>query len=160
MVAKITVKNARMGIFLQIDGLVIMKRILCALCGMFLTCSAYAVPAVVDYIFDGDTFSAQVFLEPTVKITVRVRLINIDTPEMNGKCRREKDLAQRAKNRLGELIPRGTVVELGNIKDDKYLGRINANVFLPDGRDVGLILIDGGYGRPYGGGKRKPWCDK
>ena len=158
MVAKITVKNARMGIFLQIDGLVIMKRILCALCGMFLTCSAYAVPAVVDYIVDGDTFSAQVFLEPTVKITVRVRLINIDTPEMNGKCRREKDLAQRAKNRLGELIPRGTVVELGNIKDDKYLGRIDANVILPDGRDVATILIKQGLGRLYKGGKRQTWC--
>ena len=125
-----------------------------------MTGSVYAVPAVVDYIFDGDTFSAQVFLEPTVKITVRVRLINIDTPEIKGACRREKDLAQRAKSRLMELVPRGTVVELGNIKDDKYLGRINANVFLPDGRDVGLILIDGGYGRPYGGGKRKSWCGK
>lgn len=122
-----------------------MKKIICAVCGIFMSCSVYAVPAVVDYIFDGDTFSAQVFLEPTVKITVRVRLINIDTPEIKGACRREKDLAQRAKSRLMELIPRGTVVELGNIKDDKYLGRINANVFLPDGRDVGLILIDGGY---------------
>ena len=132
-----------------------MKKIICAVCGIFMSCSVYAVPAVVDYIFDGDTFSAQVFLEPTVKITVRVRLINIDTPEIKGACRREKDLAQRAKSRLMELIPRGTVVELGNIKDDKYLGRINANVFLPDGRDVGLILIDGG-----GGGKRKSWCGK
>ena len=146
--------------FFTIVGIGHMKKIICALCGIFMMGSVYAVPAVVDYIFDGDTFSAQVFLEPTVKITVRVRLINIDTPEIKGACRREKDLAQRAKSRLMELIPRGTVVELGNIKDDKYLGRINANVFLPDGRDVGLILIDGGYGRPYGGGKRKSWCDK
>ena len=123
-----------------------------------MTGSVYAVPAVVDYIFDGDTFSAQVFLEPTVKITVRVRLINIDTPEIKGACRREKDLAQRAKSRLMELIPRGTVVELGNIKDDKYLGRIDANVILFDGRDVGDVLVRENLARPYNGEKRKSWC--
>lgn len=120
--------------------------------------SAWAVPAVVDYIFDGDTFSAQVELEPDIKITVRVRLINVDTPEMNGACPAEKIMAQSAKDLLATILPRGTVVELKNIKDDKYLGRINANVLLADGRDVGVILIDSGLGRPYSGGKRKPWC--
>ena len=68
-------------------------------------------------------------------------------------------MAVRARDVLSALIPKGTVVELSNIKDDKYLGRINANVFLPDGRDVGLILIDSGLGRPYKGGKRKSWCE-
>lgn len=125
---------------------------------MFLSMSAWAVPAVVDYIFDGDTFSAQVMLEGDIAITVRVRLINIDTPEMNGKCAAEITMAQSAKDLLATLIPRGTSVDLRNIKDDKYLGRINANVILPDGRDVGNILIDSGLARPYNGGKRKSWC--
>lgn len=136
-----------------------MKKLLFFVFGMFMAMSANAVPAVVDYIFDGDTFSASVKLDTDVNITVRVRLINIDTPEMNGKCEREKLMAARARDVLSALIPRGTVVELDNIKDDKYLGRINANVFLPDGRDVGLILIDSGLGRPYKGGKRQPWCE-
>lgn len=133
-------------------------RFVVALVGILMSVSVWAVPARVDYIFDGDTFSAQVALSPDVDVTVRVRLINIDTPEMNGKCAYEKQMANRARNVLSALIPRGTVVELDNIKDDKYLGRINANVFLPDGRDVGLILIDSGLGRPYKGGKRQPWC--
>ena len=124
----------------------------------FVALSANAVPAVVDYIFDGDTFSAGVKLDTDVEITVRVRLINVDTPEMNGKCATEKILAQSAKDLLAVLIPRGTVVELKNIKDDKYLGRINANVILPDGRDVGKVLIDSGLARSYSGGKRAPWC--
>ena len=136
-----------------------MKKLLFFVFGMFMAMSANAVPAVADYIFDGDTFSASVKLDTDVNITVRVRLINIDTPEMNGKCEREKRMAARARDVLSALIPRGTVVELDNIKDDKYLGRINANVFLPDGRDVGLILIDSGLGRPYKGGKRQPWCE-
>ena len=119
---------------------------------------ATAVPAVVDYHFDGDTFSAGVMLDTDVEITVRVRLINIDTPEINGKCTAEKVMAQSARDLLATIIPRGTVVDLQNIKDDKYLGRINANVILPDGRDVGQIMIDSGLARPYSGGKRQPWC--
>ena len=134
-------------------------RFVVALVGILMSVSVWAVPARVDYIFDGDTFSAQVALSPDVDVTVRVRLINIDTPEMNGKCAYEKQMANRARNVLSVLLPRGTVVELDNIKDDKYLGRINANVFLPDGRDVGLILIDSGLGRPYKGGKRQSWCE-
>ncbi|MBR5566613.1 MAG: thermonuclease family protein [Alphaproteobacteria bacterium] len=135
-----------------------MKKIIIFCFSVFLSMSAWAVPAVVDYIFDGDTFSAQVMLEGDIAITVRVRLINIDTPEMNGKCAAEITMAQSAKDLLVTLIPRGTTVDLRNIKDDKYLGRINANVILPDGRDVGNILIDSGLARPYNGGKRKPWC--
>lgn len=135
-----------------------MRRLLIFIICMFVSGAANAVPAVVDYIFDGDTFSAGVMLDADVEITVRVRLINVDTPEMNGKCVAEKIMAQNARDLLATLIPRGTVVELENIKDDKYLGRINANVILPDGRDVGRVMIDSGLARPYSGGKRAPWC--
>ena len=137
-----------------------MKRILFTLFGLMFVGTVNAVPATVDYIFDGDTFSAQVALDTDVRITVRVRLINIDTPEMNGECAAERVMAQSAKDLLATLIPRGTVVDLQNIKDDKYLGRIDANVYLPDGRDVGEILISSGVGRPYKGGKRASWCKK
>lgn len=135
-----------------------MRKLLIFIICMFVSGAASAVPAVVDYIFDGDTFSAGVKLDADVEITVRVRLINVDTPEMNGKCVAEKVMAQNARDLLSTLIPRGTVVELENIKDDKYLGRINANVILPDGRDVGRVMIDSGLARPYSGGKRAPWC--
>ena len=137
-----------------------MKRLLFFILCVFVSGAAQAVPAVVDYHFDGDTFSAGVMLEQDIKITVRVRLINVDTPEMNGKCNAEIVMAQSARDLLATLIPRGTTVDLQNIKDDKYLGRIDANVILPDGRDVGQILIDSGLARPYSGGKRKSWCDK
>ncbi len=137
-----------------------MKKLLFFVMCIFLAGVANAVPAVVDYHFDGDTFSAGVMLDADVEITVRVRLINIDTPEMNGKCVAEKVMAQNARELLATLIPRGTTIELQNIKDDKYLGRINANVILPDGRDLGRIMIDSGLARPYSGGKRKSWCEK
>ena len=130
---------------------------------VFMLClvgTAYAVPARVGYIIDGDTFSGQVMLaDSDTEISVRVRLRNVDTPEIHGACEGEVRRAQYAKQRLGELIPVGTVVELQNIKDDKYLGRIDANVFDSAGRDVGNVLVSENVGRAYSGGKRRGWCD-
>lgn len=135
-----------------------MKKLLFFILCMFMSEVANAVPAVVDYVLDGDTVAAQVNLAPDVGVTVRVRLRNVDTPELSGECDDEINMANRARDRVRTLLPRGTVVELENIKDDKYLGRIDANVFLPDGRDVGNILVRENLARPYNGGKRAGWC--
>lgn len=135
-----------------------MKKLLFFILCMFMSGVANAVPAVVDYVLDGDTVAAQVNLAPDVGVTVRVRLRNVDTPELSGECDDEINMANRARDRVRTLLPRGTVVELENIKDDKYLGRIDANLFLPDGRDVGNILVRENLARPYNGGKRAGWC--
>ena len=121
-------------------------------------CASYSVPATVDYVLDGDTFAAVAHIDKNTDANVRVRLINVDTPEMHGACASETKRARAARERLMNLMPRGTVVELKNIKDDKYIGRIDANVILPDGRDVGRVLINEKHGRAYSGGKRKSWC--
>ncbi len=47
------------------------------------------VSARVGYVLDGDTFAAMVMLEGGIEISVRVRIIDIDTPEMSGACDRE-----------------------------------------------------------------------
>ena len=120
---------------------------------------ANATPAVVGYIIDGDTFAGRVKLDDGIQISVRVRLRNVDTPELHGACDYEIRRANMARERLAELIPVGTVVELTKIKDDKYLGRIDAYVAMRDGRDVGRVLIKEGLGRPYKGGRRAGWCD-
>ncbi len=135
-----------------------MNKLCVVVLGLFLSWHAYAVPAVVDYIIDGDTFAAGVKIDGDITISVRVRVINIDTPEINGACQSEIDAAYRAKDKLAELLPIGDVVDLKNIKDDKYLGRIDANVILSDGRDVGNILVRENLARPYNGEKRKSWC--
>ena len=119
----------------------------------------YAMPATVDYVVDGDTFAAVAHVNNGANVDVRVRLRNVDTPEMHGECESEIRRANVARERLMKLVPRGTVVELKNIKDDKYLGRIDANVILPDGRDIGRVLINEKLGRPYSGGKRAGWCE-
>jgi endonuclease YncB( thermonuclease family) len=126
--------------------------------GLFMAGDAVAVPAVVKYIVDGDTFSAGVKLQDDTVVSVRVRIRNVDTPEMHGECVDEIVAANVARNRLAELLPVDSVVELENIKDDKYLGRIDATVKDSRGRDVGRTLIREGLGRWYNGGRRQSWC--
>lgn len=135
-------------------------KVLYAVFGMFVLMPiAMAVPARVGHIIDGDTFAGVVKLDADVEVSVRVRLRNVDTPEINGECEYERRKAQQARTRLGEIIPVGTMVELTNIKDDKYLGRIDANVADARGRDVGKILVKEGLGRKYSGGRRDKWCN-
>ena len=135
-----------------------MWRIIIAFFGFFIAGVASAVPAMVDYIIDGDTFAARVILDDDIKITVRVRIANVDTPELHGNCDYEIRMANIARDRLAQLIPTGSTVELTDIRDDKYLGRIDANVFDVAGNDVGKILIKEKLGRAYNGGRRTGWC--
>jgi len=129
----------------------------------FLVCvfcyDCFATSVVVKRIVDGDTFIADVLLNNGDMVkSVSVRLRNVDTPELHGQCDAEIKMANSAKQRLGELIPVGSNIEIKNIKDDKYAGRIDANVFDSRGRDVGTILTKEKLGRSYSGGKRKSWC--
>ena len=138
----------------------VMKRLCAVLFAVFCYAGpADAVPATVNYILDGDTFAAYVNIAPDVRISVRVRLMNADTPELHGGCEYEIARAELARARLAELIPVGTTVELTDIKDDKYLGRIDAYVIMPDGRDVGNVLVAEGLARKYSGARRMSWCD-
>ena len=136
-----------------------MKRAVVAfLCVVGFAAPSAAVPGRVGYIVDGDTFSGIVKLDGDIEVSVRVRLRDIDTPEIHGECEYERQMAARARDKLAELIPPGSVVELSNIKDDKYLGRIDANVRNSRGVDVSAQMIRAGLARRYSGGKRKPWC--
>jgi len=133
---------------------------LSVLLGMFLfCCDCWATPVTVKYIIDGDTFVGDVLLADGIEVlSVSVRLRNVDTPEIHGECEYENKRAEYAKQRLSELIPVGSVVEIANIKNDKYAGRIDANVYDSANRDVGMVLVNEKVGRAYSGGKRKSWC--
>lgn len=138
-----------------------MMRCFLILFGAVFVCqNCLATPVVVRRIVDGDTFIGDVLLADGVEImSVSVRLRNVDTPEIHGECDAEIRHAQYAKQRLEELLPVGSTVEIVNIKNDKYAGRIDANVFDSANRDVGLVLVSEKVGREYSGGKRQSWCD-
>lgn len=119
----------------------------------------YPVFATTGYIFDGDTFAAHVKLENGISVSLSIRILGIDTPEIHGECESEIKAAFKARDKLVTLLPENSVVQLSDIKDDKYLGRIDANVKLSDGRDVGKIMLQEKLARKYTGGKRQKWCD-
>jgi endonuclease YncB( thermonuclease family) len=103
--------------------------------------------------YDGDTCTVDRDILPGRD---RVRLRNADAPEIKGKCPSEKALAQRARSFALQLV--GKVVTLNDVKVDKYARRVDAYVIMPDGRDLGRVLIAAGLARPYSGGKRAGWC--
>lgn len=120
------------------------------------TIIAGPVVATVTSVVDGDTIRVDVESWPGVVSRVAVRLRGLDTPEMRGKCQEERALARQAKSRLAELVKVGPV-ELREIAQDKYAGRVDARV-TAGGVDVAAALIADGLARPYRGGKRGGWC--
>ncbi|WP_420337157.1 thermonuclease family protein [Roseibium sp.] len=100
-------------------------------------------------IWDGDSF-----LIGKQSGAEKVRIENIDTPEIDGACAYERRLAVEAKERVADLVEnqKVQVVRKGR---DKY-GRTLARV-LVNGEDVGLRLVAEGLARPWEG-RRQPWC--
>lgn len=107
--------------------------------------------AGIEYrVIDGDTIKSN--------DGMRYRLLGFDTPETHPpRCERERELGQRATNRLKELLSSGDarLIESGRV--DRY-GRKLAWLTV-DNRDVGDILISEGLARAYHGGQRATWCD-
>lgn len=95
-------------------------------------------------IADGDT----VF----VKINNRdetVRLLGIDTPEIDGKYVNEEFFGKEASEYTKKLVKRKKVrLEYDKEKRDKY-NRLLAYVYLPDGRLLNKLLIKNGYAKAY-----------
>lgn len=79
----------------------------------------------MERIIDGDTLDASMKRE-----TVRIRLLNIDTPEIGRDGNPSECFAEHAKQRLAELVPPGTKVRLeyDQQREDKH-GRTLAGVF-------------------------------
>ncbi len=114
-------------------------------------------PAEVIRVLDGDTFEARVRVWPGMDVTTRVRLRGIDAPEMHARCDDERVKAEAARDALAALLKEGGV-GISNIRQDKYGGRVDADVSTAATSDVSAALFNGGYARRYAGGKRQGWC--
>lgn len=120
---------------------------------------AGAYQAHVVTVIDGDTVEARVQVWMGHEVLTRVRLKDIDAPELRGACASERDQAQASRDRLAGLVG-GRSVVLTDIRPDKYFGRVIARIISPDGVDAGGALLAGGLARPYRGGRRQGWCDQ
>jgi endonuclease YncB( thermonuclease family) len=94
--------------------------------------------ALVREIIDGDTLKCDVDLGFKIWITTNVRVHGCNSPELPTR------LGILAKDFTEACVKIGDVVSLDSKRIDKY-GRPEAAVTLPDGRDLGALLIGSGH---------------
>lgn len=126
---------------------------------LFSFCSVAQTELIVlKDVVDGDTIRAEIIGFPEPLNRVSIRILGIDTPEMKGKCEKEKKNARLAKKFIEDQLKITHVVSFDGLKWDKYGGRILANVFF-DGYNLSELLIQNGYAIPYHGEKKThDWC--
>lgn len=107
--------------------------------------------------YDGDTCYvwANSLPEPLNKMSVRI--LGIDTPEIKGECKEEKELALKGRELANSLFRNAKSIEFKNLQWDKYGGRILVDVEI-DGKNYADQVIEAGLARPYFGGKKESWC--
>ena len=113
-------------------------------------CDRDACQDVTLWIWDGDTFT----VHDRTGRREKIRIENIDAPEIDGACAAERIAAPKAKHELATLVS-GHRIELVRGKLDRY-GRQLARVSVGR-RDVGETLIEHGLSRRWDSW-RKPWC--
>lgn len=106
--------------------------------------------------YDGDTCNFGVFL-PAIFSPIGVRFSGIDTPEINGKCAKEKALAIEARDFLVAKMEAAKSIVVQHVSRDARF-RIDGTV-VADGINLNKLLIEKGYAVPYNGtGKKNDWC--
>ena len=108
-------------------------------------------------VLDGDTMAVSVNVWLGQNVITKLRIDGIDTPEMKGKCDSEIMRAKEAREEIISLI-KNNKIEVYDIRNGKYAGRVLAKVKTIEGIDLGKHMIEKGFARPYKGKKRKGWC--
>jgi endonuclease YncB( thermonuclease family) len=118
----------------------------------------WTVPVV--RVVDGDTIQTKIAVLPYPLDTIKIRILNIDTPEKGylAKCEKEAQLGILATKKMVELVGPYKEMTLKNFKYDKYGGRVDSIVII-NGVDVGAKMVELGLAQYYTGTGSKPnWC--
>lgn len=102
----------------------------------------YRYAAAVVRVVDGDTFDADVDLGFDVRMRARIRVLDIDTPELHGP---DKTRGEAAKRRTEELLAGGEAL-LHSVQHDHF-GRCLAHVWLPGGELLADVLRREGHAK-------------
>ena len=97
----------------------------------------YIYQGTITQVIDGDTFDIQIDLGFYILHNIRVRLLDVDTPEVYGTnaCEEGKNASKVANH----FCPPGTKVTIETFKTGKY-GRWLAKVYLQDERCINTIM--------------------
>jgi len=109
-------------------------------------------------VYDGDTFRVDIdSLSPIVGKNIRIRLNGVDTPEIQGKCQYEKDLALKARDFVRNKLTNAKEIKLTKLQRGKYF-RVVADVMV-DGVSLEKELLENKLAYKYTGGKKSSWCN-
>jgi endonuclease YncB( thermonuclease family) len=113
------------------------------------------VEATLLRVIDGDTLLVRARVWLDLEVITRVRLRDVNAPELRSRDEDERARAQAARAFVATLTE-GAVLRLSEIGQDKYGGRVVARVAV-DGADLGAALLAEGHARPMGPrGRREP----
>ena len=117
-----------------------------------------AIVSKVISVYDGDTFRVDIdSLPPIVGNNIPIRLNGVDTPEIRGKCKYEKDLALEARDFVRNKLANAKEIKLTKLQRGKYF-RVVADVYV-DGVSLEQELLENKLAYKYTGGKKSSWCD-
>lgn len=118
----------------------------------------YVYNAEVVSVYDGDSIT--VLLDLGMKMTVKAscRLFGLDTPEIRSKVAGEKEVANKAKDRVKSLVLGKNVVVQSVQKPDKY-GRLLVKVWTEEGLCLNDLLIEEKLAIAYDGGPKISWAN-
>jgi endonuclease YncB( thermonuclease family) len=110
---------------------------------------AYRYAATVLSVHDGDTFTADVDVGFSVRIRTPLRLRGCNAIELG------QPGGQQARDHLASLLV-GQVVTVSTVRPDKFGGRYDAAVSLPDGTDLVARLVAEGWAAAWNGRGPRP----
>lgn len=108
-------------------------------------------PCLIHRVYDGDSMRA-CFVYQGKPITVAVRVLGIDTPELRTRCQHEKQLALRARDVARNLL-NNQILNVRFHHNDKY-GRSLVQIKLPGDIDYGGYMVAQGLAMAYAGGTK------
>ncbi|OFW84069.1 MAG: hypothetical protein A2018_03485 [Alphaproteobacteria bacterium GWF2_58_20] len=117
------------------------------------------VPASVVRVVDGDTLLVRARIWVRQDVETLVRILGIDAPEAGkqARCPAEEKGGVLATSAMKNLV-RGGLLNLYDVRSDKYGGRVLARVENAGGQDVAKVLLARNLVRPYAGNARGTWC--
>jgi endonuclease YncB( thermonuclease family) len=71
--------------------------------------------------------------------------------------RRRAGKTLAAREALSRILKEGAV-GIARVNQDKYGGRVDADVSTAQTADVAEAMLGGGFARRYDGGRRRSWC--
>jgi endonuclease YncB( thermonuclease family) len=101
-------------------------------------------------VHDGDNVTVDIDMGFDETKRVSVRLLGMNAIELS------KPGGVEARDNLASIIPPGTQVALHSVTYDKYGGRVDGHITLPDGTDLTTLLIRTGWAAAWDGTGKAP----